>query len=375
MITKWKILYLNSCADISGAERSLYYLIKNLDPDLFEPLVVLGGEGKFADLLRDAKIPLVITRLSKLNKRNPLSTFAYIKSVFDLVKIIRKHEVDILHINGNYDGRFALAGKLGKVKCVMHLRNIVTKKIFYFDFLFLADCFISISEYVYRSAQKFRKISGNNRIIYNGVDLAETKFSTMQRNDFRRRMGILDSGLLIGIAGQIAPVKGHLNLLQVIKRLKNKFPEFTLLIAGDTRISGNKAYEKEVFDFINANDLGTHVQYIGFIDNINEFYCGIDILVVPSLYEPFGRVIVEAMACEKVVVASNVGGGAEIIEDGVDGYLFNPHDKEEMLSALSRAIRNRDNLQMGLRARQKIENKFSIINSADKIMKFHKTIA
>jgi glycosyltransferase involved in cell wall biosynthesis len=107
--------------------------------------------------------------------------------------------------------------------------------------------------------------------------------------------------------------------------------------------------------------LDPYVQFWGFRTDIPEILAQLDILVVPSLQEPFGKIIIEGMAMKKPVIASNVGGIPEIIVDGQTGILVPPENAEALRQALESLLENRDmRKKMGIEGRKRVEQMFSI---------------
>jgi D-inositol-3-phosphate glycosyltransferase len=180
-----------------------------------------------------------------------------------------------------------------------------------------------------------------------GVDLSV--FQPFARDEARRALG-LDQGPIVLFVGRIEPLKG-LDLL--IKALGDLDGPFTLLVVGgDDRASGLLSEIR-----VQAGNLGIErqIRFIGSVqhDQLPLYYSAADVCVVPSYYESFGLVAVEAMACGTPVVASRVGGLTSTVRDGVTGYLIPWRCPEPFTERLETLLANgelRDNL--GLAARR-----------------------
>jgi glycosyltransferase involved in cell wall biosynthesis len=112
---------------------------------------------------------------------------------------------------------------------------------------------------------------------------------------------------------------------------------------------------------VQEHHLDPFVRFWGFRKDIPEILAQVDILVVPSLQEPFGKIIIEAMAMKNPVIASRVGGIPEIIVDGQTGILVPPGNAEALRLALASLLENRAMREkMGIEGRKRVEQRFSI---------------
>ncbi|MFA5033979.1 MAG: glycosyltransferase family 4 protein [bacterium] len=171
-------------------------------------------------------------------------------------------------------------------------------------------------------------------IIHNGVDLEE--FTPDNRDISRQRVldsylaGTTDSNSFIMLfVGDLIKRKGIDLLLNAMKQMP---PDIKLLIVGQERIS----YINKVAEYGMENN----IKFIGFQSNIAKIYKGADILVVPSLYDSFGNVVLEAMACGTPVIVSKFAGSSEIISDGINGLTFDTF--EELVEKMELLYKSRD---------------------------------
>jgi len=139
-------------------------------------------------------------------------------------------------------------------------------------------------------------------------------------------------------------------------------PRARFVIVGDNSLGGtNEEYIHTLKGLIEDYGLTDRVKFAGFHSDMEEVYTGLDVLVNPTEWEAFGLVVVEGMACGKVVVASRAGGIPEIITDGRDGFLFPPHNSEKLASILCELISKPElRHNIGLMARQTAIDRFSV---------------
>ncbi len=168
--------------------------------------------------------------------------------------------------------------------------------------------------------------------VYNGVDLEE--FNVGAKGNKIREEFALDPGIpLVGIVGRLDAWKGHEYFLEAAAQVMEEIPEAKFLIVGED-IDQNKKQETKLRNLAEKLRLTNNIIFTGQRNDIPEIMSSLDILVLSSLKEHFGRVIIEAMGCGKPVIATNAGGVPEIVKDGYTGILVPPRDSD----ALARAI-------------------------------------
>jgi glycosyltransferase involved in cell wall biosynthesis len=168
-------------------------------------------------------------------------------------------------------------------------------------------------------------------LIYNGVDL--------ERYDhqgpcctLRDEYGIEPGAVLVGVVARLEPEKGHPTLLEAWPSILRAVPNAYLLVIGEGR--DREALEQQARDLRIAH----RVVFTGRRDDVPAVTAALDCAVLPSYREAQGLTILEAMALSRPVVASNVGGIPEMIEDGVTGLLVPPHDAPALAAAISRVL-------------------------------------
>jgi glycosyltransferase involved in cell wall biosynthesis len=168
-------------------------------------------------------------------------------------------------------------------------------------------------------------------IIPNGIDLA--RYENLSRNMSRIKLGIANNEKIIVFVGRIRPVKGVPYLIEAMSliRRKNKSCRLMLVGYGD---------EENINALIKKYDLTDCVSFVGKVSNedVPGYLIASDVFVLPSLYEGFGIVILEAMAAGLPVISTNVGGPPDIIKDGVNGYLVGTKNSEQIADSVIRLL-------------------------------------
>lgn len=191
------------------------------------------------------------------------------------------------------------------------------------------------------------------RTIQNGVDC--TRFSPLVRPSARAEFGLEAGTLAIGTAGRLVPVKHQANLIDALAMLRDRGVSFVGLIAGD----GPLRHELEAQ--IAERRLTGCVRLLGQRRDIERFFAALDVFVLSSRSEGMSNTILEAMASGAPVVATNVGGAEELVEEGRTGRLVPRENSEALCAALAwMAEREERRRVMGVAARRKAETEFSL---------------
>ena len=176
-------------------------------------------------------------------------------------------------------------------------------------------CLVALSRFMAGMAVDLYSIAPQRiTIIPNGVDLEQ--FRPMAQEEARARLGLPKAGPILGFAGRLSGEKGVSGLLHAFALLGREMPKAVLLVAGE-------GPERTALEERSSSlGLGGRVRFLGYVDRIESFYNALDLLVVPSIREPFGLVALESMACGTPVVCGPVGGTAEILAGPGERFTF-----------------------------------------------------
>ncbi len=231
----------------------------------------------------------------------------------------------------------------------------------------LPDLVFAVSQKVRHHCIEVDRIPADRvEVTYNGIDV---------RGDvlYRRSSEYEQPAIVIATLGNIRRVKGHDILVRAAGIIAREFPEVQFVIAG-------KVLEDDFADELNAlaNQLGLteKVQFVGDIQDQRRFLAGVDIFVLPSRSEGFSNAVIEAMAAELPVIATDVGGNAEAVVDHVTGYIIPQGEVEALAMAMRNLLSDRHRMQiMGYLGRKRAEERFSsaammetIVSSYDRLL-------
>lgn len=351
------VLFIHSSSELYGSDRSLLYIIKNLDKSKYNVYVILPYHGPLVNEMRGLdNVHIEIFKVAVLRRKNlsfigAISYFRdFIFSVLYLKKCIRKYEIDIVDTNTAVVFPGAIAAKYCKVKNIWHIREIISNnvenKIISSIMNRYADLIVANSK---ETGKALRINSNKIRVIYNAVE-EKPKTNVIPHEQ-----------LTVGMAGRINRWKGQKLFVDAAKIVHKKKPEVLFKIAGDV-YEGEEHLKSELLEYIDRQNLTNTVLLLGQIDNMSEFYRGIDIFILPSIQpEPFGLVVIEAMEYGVPVIATNHGGPTEIIENNIDGFLVDYQKPDQMAECILKLIMNeKKRREIGINGHKKKRQKFSV---------------
>ncbi len=171
-----------------------------------------------------------------------------------------------------------------------------------------------------------------------GIEQVTPKRERIVRGQLRWRNG----EFLVGIIGQVIVRKGHRFLFEALPQLVRQIPNLRLLVLG--RFHRREPYVKQLRGYLNENGLHRITRWTGIRENVPDFLSALDVCVVPSLEEPLGLVAIESQAVGTPVVASNTGGLSEIVEHEMTGLLVPPGNSGAIANSILR-IRDDETLR------------------------------
>ena len=201
-------------------------------------------------------------------------------------------------------------------------------------------------------------------VVHNGVDVG--RFQPASANGtLRRELGLDESAVLVGTIGRLVPWKSVETLLEAAAHLRTTLPAAACLVVGDVVTDpvnrpAALAYRESLLSLRDRLGLGDRVHFLGERADVPRILAALDVLVHTAIDEPFGRVLIEAMAAGKPVVATRGGGVAEIVEDGVTGYLVPPRDAASVADRVVRLADDGQRDEMGRAGRERALTHFSL---------------
>lgn len=333
LISKPAVLFISHDASRTGAPMCLGELLRSFaGMELgFEPIVFLRGDGPLLQNWRATGLHIHVfpkhtwkgTAGKAANRL--LSLFAYIRLLLRIrprlvysSTILNSPEIIIgwffgartlVHV---HEGRALMSRHIA----MMHISSWFTSR------------YICVSHY---SAQALREtIGAEGTVVHNGIDAVHARQPPTSRSPGSR--------LVLGMVGGIQPNKGHHIAIEAIAKLVPEIRQSVCL-----RIFGqveDENYRQALDTLIGQLDIGDQVEFRGVVSSRDQIYASFDVLILASFDESFGRVILEAFAYSRPVIASAVGGVPEIITNGETGLLVEPGNPVELAAAVRRTFQD-----------------------------------
>ncbi|MFA5479240.1 MAG: glycosyltransferase family 4 protein [Candidatus Muiribacteriota bacterium] len=289
-----KILFVSSSGNFFGGEKIIFSLAKEFKKFNYDIHVLIPFKGKFSQELEKENINYEI-----LNIRNSFD----FKCIPTFIKIIKKIKPDLIHSHGfspNLFSRFVSFITKVPVICTIHVfqnhsfKNFGIKGLWYqyiekFSYILSKKRCINtvVGKYLIKDIEYLNPV-----VIYNGLEKSDMQYLPPEKIK------------TFGMAGRIVWLKGLEEAVEAFSICLIEYPNIKFVIAGED-ITPEKKWEKSLKEKIKKLGIEDKVEFMGFVDNIEDFYQKIDCLLLPSKKEPFGLVVIEALLRNKIVVASN----------------------------------------------------------------------
>ena len=311
-------------------------------------------------------IPSLVRRISPIQD---------LKALLSLWRLLIREKPSMVHTHTSKAGILGrLAAKLAGVPIIIHRPH---GHVFYGHFgPLVSKCFLLTERVMARITDRMVALTEAERndhialsvfgpekiaTIHSGVDVDQ--FMNVQVNiaEKKRTLGLNSKGLVVGTVGWLLPIKGPMHLLKAMSNVWESHPKTTLIFVGKGDL------EIGLKEEVRRMGVSDKVVFLGWRDDIPEIMQVLDVFVLPSLNEGMGRVLVEAMAAGKPVVASRVGGILDLVKEGQNGFLAEPGDEKGLAIAIKKLLEDkkmRD--EMGKRGRE-IAQDFSVEKMIEKV--------
>jgi len=359
-------------------------LVSNLDRDRFNPIVVVPEDGPLIPLLNDLRVKVHIRPLCILHRT--LSPKYWIHTLFEipptrkyLCKLVEDLDIRLIHSNSSHVFDGAMAARATGIPHAWHIRELHTglskigRPLSRFIYSY-SDAIIAISQAVCEAFFERCLYDPKLHVIYNGVDTRE--FASISGTTVRSALGLGHNVPLVGMVGRIAHWKGHRVFVEAASIVHEKLPQARFLIVGDGVVPADYRLKRDLQSLVHKLGLDGVVIFTGVRTDIPEVMAALDVLVLPSTYpEPLGRVVLEAMASARPVVATNHGGPVEIVRDGETGYLVLPGDPQKTAEAILTLLRNPTlSSQMGAAGRNLCTQFYTTESTAQAVMQLYEKL-
>ena len=342
------ILYLSHTGSaIGGGENQLLSLIRNLDRNLYNAIIVCPDAGEFSDKLKKLGAPVYICRLPGWRKVGayPFRLLAAAR----LSKLAREHHIHLVHTSDLWLNYYAWrVGQSLAIPAISHVRNLLQPEHAQKHLFHRFDKVIAISRRIKEPLVLGGIPSEKIEVIYNGIDLSEF--------DADDSPGVLqrDDRHLVGLIGRIEPFKRQREFVRIAAEVLETCQDVSFLIIGDPP-EGRSGYLREVQRTIGKYNIADHIVFTGYRRDMPNVLASLDLVVTLSA----GSVIMEAMASGLPVIGTDIASTSETIHNGVTGLLLPQGDTHAVSEAIIRLLKDRKMRdEMGKAGRKRAEKLF-----------------
>lgn len=311
---------------------------------------------RFATFLRRWDSPAV--RRAGMYAFTVAAAVANLWYMLRLGAVIVREGIDVMHVNQSDNTEAILTGLILGRKIVIHAHGTGHVGWSYRWIMRTVPHVVAISEYIKRTLVENQVPEHRISVIPNPTIVRPPSRRTLEK--VKATYGIGQGQKIFGIFGRLVRWKGHEQFIRAAQIVLAKEPGARAFIVGDVS-DGDRGFLQELKALVDDSGICDRVTFTGYIQDVDRMYSVMDLVVHASIEpEPFGLVIIEAMAHGIPVVASNLGAPREIITPGHDGLLADPRQPQEMADAILSLLQN-DALRktMGARAADTARRKYS----------------
>jgi glycosyltransferase involved in cell wall biosynthesis len=372
-----KVLFPFVGDSVGGSHWSAVNLYKELNANSdITPVIVLHTlDGQLSKFFDDYHIPYKFLPLLSLAGTKPSFisiVFSVICSSYSIFRFIRNNDIDIVHGNDlRINLTWSLPTQLARAKYVWHQRQRLSRSKKWYAIRYFSNYVISISNFVHQSLPVNIK-TNYKACISNPFNVTNLYDKKLSRSKINSSYNIPSSHILIGYVGRLVSwkhVEDILYALSIVISL-DKVKNIHLLIAG----TGDQEYINKLVTIIEDKKLTKYITMIGFVNNPSLILSSLDLFIASSHDEPFGRVLVESMLQKTPVLASDSGGHVEIINHGVNGFLYSPSFVESLSDMVVKIVSEETNKDIIETAYNFSVDHYSIQNHTDAVVSIYKSL-
>jgi glycosyltransferase involved in cell wall biosynthesis len=371
----YKILCVSHSGDWGGAEKCLFTLLKEIDRQSFEPVVVLPWRGVLGERISALGIQTHIVDLDWCLTTQPDDLSQRIrwgeglrKRSTAIATLIEREDVDLVFTNSLAVMDGAIAAGLAGVPHVWHVLELLgldpdlhprlSLEAFHSLVDVLCDRIITVSDSVKKNIEGYCQ-SNKITTVFTGIDVPEAGAPLA----LKEHLGLEHDGPIVCLVGGISKRKGALTLAEAAPEILRALPNTQFLVVG-----ADGGAEADMRAAVVDKGVSANFRFLGFRDDSLDIIANSQLLVLPSVADPLPLVVLEAMLLGKPVVATHSGGASEMVVEGVTGALVPVNDPSALAFAITQILKDpRQALRMGEEGKERARNTFSLKSYVDNI--------
>ena len=365
------IMQIISGGEVGGSKNHLLSLSLELKKRNIKNIIVCMMDGM---LYNEAKNLGLDVRLVRQKGRFDMS------AVSKIIEILKSENIDFINCHG---GRANFIGYFLKKKYkAFYLSTIHSDyRDDYRGNIYKTMIFSNINRFVLKSFDEYITVSDSfkemliNRgfdsskisVVYNGIDF-DRVHKDFEKQEIIKKYGIKKAGHYVAMVARFHPVKGHKVFIDACELVLKRFNDVVFILVGDGET------KSEIEEYVKKVGIADNFTFTGYIVP-DEFVYISDFTVLASYTESFPLSILESAYYKKAAISTDVGGISKLIEDSVNGYLFNAGDSKMLCDKILKMLENDNNtVIMGQKLYEKARNNFSVKNLADAYVSILKKI-
>ncbi|MEZ5287557.1 MAG: glycosyltransferase family 4 protein [Vicinamibacterales bacterium] len=387
-----RILYCESNIDgtIGGSHYCLLWLVENLDRSAFEPLVIFYEDHALVPRFREVAETLVMPQRTPATwggggllgvplalARRAVNLVKYAGRILGYVRFLKQQDIALVHQNNSVKRHhdWMIAARLAGVPCVAHERGI--NHYFSWSDRTLArgaNLVIPMSRAIMNFMIEAGVSPDKIRVLYDGLDPARVK-PARTPDALRREYGVAPDQPVIGIVGNVREWKGQETVVRALIEVRKVHPDVVCFFVGAST-PGDRPYREMLDRIIAEHGMAANVRFTGYQADPASFVNMMSVVVHASVQpEPFGMVVLEAMAQRKPIIGSRAGGVVEMVIEGRTGYTFPPGDAATLATRLIELLDDPDRAAaMGEAGYARLRESFSMEQYMDGIHAAYRAI-
>ena len=365
-----KVLFVQSQTEVGGAETSLLTSLAAINAKQLEPTVaVLGfGQGDLPDRLKAVGVEVFEFAAGRL--RNPL---AWMRACRRLAHIARRTKAAMLVANGYHPHLYARpAARSARARSAVFCHDFPAEKgdaclIERVSFSMHSDAYLAPSVAMVRAVEE--RVSSHVPVYHvpNGTDTTRFHPDAPGAAAFRSEMGVGASQLMVTLVGRLQPWKGQHVFLDAAAKAAQADQNLRFVLVGEALFGQDEDYPRQLQKQASLLGVDDKVTFAGNRTDMPAVYSASDMVVHCSVHpEPFGVVIIEAMAAGCPVLVSRDGGAAELFDEGLNGMGYALGDANELARLMVTLARDRNlREKLGINGRKHVVQQYSAASSAE----------
>ncbi len=356
-----RILHIDEQTSWRGGEQQACWLIQGLYSYGFEVYAIGKENSEFINRLsKDFKIKTFAL---------PLSSEFDLYSAYKIARICKAERINIIHAHTSHAHSLAIISRFfyAEPKIVVSRRvSFPPNKNFFSKWKYNhVDLILAVSYYVAKILKGYGVPENKIQVVRSSINLSHINVSPYTKSE----LGIEENKKILINAGALVPHKDHLTLLNAFAMVIDSFPDTILLIVGSGPL------QESIQSRVDALKLNQHVQMLGYRNDVPRLIRTADLYVSSSWSEGLGTSILEALACEKPVIATEAGGVSEMVIDHNTGLLVPNQNPEELAKAINYMLSNPEEAKkMAKRGRAHIEKHFTVERMVDETVSVYKKL-